>query len=58
MSNVVKFPEIRECAEVEAIYRRELGFVICPHKVYLPLHHCAICAEKALKELGKALFGK
>jgi hypothetical protein len=52
-----KFPEKREPKAVEDIYRREFGFVICPHKVYLPNQYCAACDKKQAAELQRLLFG-
>jgi hypothetical protein len=57
MGELYKFPEKRESKEIEAIYRREFGYVVCPHKVYLPNQFCSPCADMAAKELGKILFG-
>lgn len=51
-----KFPEKRESREVELIFLREFGRIICPHKVYLPNQSCGPCADKAAKEVEEILF--
>ena len=57
MGELITFPVKREPKVVEDIYRREFGYVICPHKIYLPNQLCSLCAEKAKVELDEVLFG-
>ncbi len=58
MGELFSLPEKREPKAVEDLYRREFGYVICPHKVYLPNQFCAPCADKAAKAVDEILFGK
>lgn len=51
MGEMFTFPT-RESKDVENIYRREFGYVICPHKVYLPNQHCEECAVRESKKLA------
>jgi hypothetical protein len=39
-----------EKAEIEQMFQDVLGFVTCPHNVYLPENHCEECAQKVAKE--------
>ena len=61
MGELYSLPEKREPKAIEDIYRREFGFVICPHKIYLPgstpERYCEPCHAKAAKELQRILFG-
>lgn len=56
MGQMLSFP-IREAKWVEDLYRREFGYVICPHKVYLPNQYCERCDKREAESLYKLLFG-
>lgn len=58
MGEIFSFPEKRESKAIEDVYRREFGYVICPHKVYLPNQFCGPCADKASREVDEILFGR
>jgi hypothetical protein len=57
MGEMFQFPEKREPKAVEDLYRREFGYVICPHKVYLPNQFCQPCCDKEAAALQRTLFG-
>ncbi len=55
---MIAFPMKRETKEIEALYRREFGRVICSHGIYLPLDHCKTCYALESKNLYRYMFGE
>jgi hypothetical protein len=54
MGEVIQFP-IRASKAVELVYIKEFGYLVCPHKIYLPTQHCSSCAEKEREALLRYL---
>jgi len=54
MGQMFQFPK-REPKWIEDICRKEFGYVICPHKVYIPNQYCAACDALESKSLQQFL---